>query len=442
VETILLYLLGILIILIGLLLSIGLHEIGHLVPAKLFGVRVAQYMIGFGRTLFSVRRGETEYGIKALPFGGYISMTGMFPPVAGGRARTASTGFFQTMTQDARSASAETIVAGEEERAFYRLATWKRIIIMCGGPFMNLVIAVILYAVVLSGFGVSQVSTTLGSVSDCVLPATSSRQTCAAGDPASPSLQAGFRPGDRLLSMNGTTITTWSQATAIIQKSPNQPIAVVVNRGGSDVTLTATPLLSQRYVYDSSGRVALDGSGKKVTENVGFLGIGAATEVVQQPVSSVLPAVGNNIAAVVGLVITLPQRLVQVGEAAFGSGARDPNGPIGLVGVGRMAGEVASLNSIPIMDRAALLVNILASLNIALLVLNLVPLLPFDGGHIAGALWESIRRFFAKLFKRPDPGPVDVARLIPLTMAVVVVLGAMSLLLVYADIVKPISLFR
>jgi membrane-associated protease RseP (regulator of RpoE activity) len=92
-------------------------------------------------------------------------------------------------------------------------------------------------------------------------------------------------------------------------------------------------------------------------------------------------------------------------------------------------------------DKAAGLIGILASLNIALFVFNLIPLLPLDGGHIAGALWEAIRRGFAKLLRRPDPGPVDMAKLMPLTLAVVVVLGGMSALLIYADIVKPIALF-
>ncbi|HNP16353.1 MAG TPA: site-2 protease family protein, partial [Terrimesophilobacter sp.] len=154
-ETVLLYILGIVIVTVGLAISIALHELGHLVPAKLFGVRVGQYMIGFGPTLWSRTRGETEYGVKAIPLGGYISMAGMFPPAKEGeRGRTASTGFFQAMVQDARTSSADTVRDGEEHRTFYGLAVWKRIIIMCGGPFMNLVIAVVLFAVVLSGFGV------------------------------------------------------------------------------------------------------------------------------------------------------------------------------------------------------------------------------------------------------------------------------------------------
>ena len=441
-ETVALYIVGVLVIVVGLAISIALHELGHFVPAKRFGVKVGQFMIGFGPTLFSRRRGETEYGVKAIPLGGYISMAGMFPPAApGARARTASTGFFQTLVQDARTASADTVVAGEEQRTFYLLPIWKRIVIMLGGPTMNLVIGIVLYGVVLSGFGIPQQSTTIGSVSACVLPATSERQECEASDPEAPGAAAGLQPGDTLLSIDGTAVTDWAQATSLIRAAPDESLSIVIDRDGTQQTITATPSLTERYVTDDRGQVVEDADGAAVTQDVGFLGIGAATEVVQQPVTAVLPAVGENIASVVGIIVNLPQRLIDVANAAFGPGERDPNGPISVVGVGRVAGEVASLNTIPIVDRVSTLVNILASLNIALFVFNLVPLLPLDGGHVAGALWEGIRRFFAKLFKRRDPGPVDTAKLIPLTLTVVVVLGAMSVLLIYADIVKPISVF-
>ncbi|MGX5681268.1 M50 family metallopeptidase [Schumannella luteola] len=440
-DTVLLYILGILIILVGLAISIGLHEVGHLLPAKKFGVRVSQYMIGFGPTIFSWRRGETEYGIKALPLGGYISMAGMFPPTRpGGRSRTATTGLFDTLVQDARSASAETLVDVDESRAFYRLPVLKRIVIMLGGPTMNLLLGILFYAIVLCGFGLPQLSTTIGSVNECVIAATSENQECAADDPAAPGLEAGLEPGDRIVSMNGTAIESWDQATQIIRQSPGEQLAIVVDRNGSEVSLTATPLLSERYVLDENGAIAEDENGDPITQEVGFLGIGAALENVRQPVTAVLPAVGDNIARVVGIVITLPQRLIDVAEAAFGPEERDPNGPIGVVGIGRIAGEITSLNSIAVADRASSLIQILASLNVALFVFNLIPLMPLDGGHVAGAVWEAIRRGFAKLRGKPDPGPVDAARFIPLTLAVSVVLGAMTLLLIYADIVKPISI--
>jgi len=441
VETVLLYVLGILIILIGLALSIGLHEIGHLVPAKKFGVKVGQYMIGFGPTIWSKKYGETQYGVKALPLGGYISMAGMFPPAReGGKPRTASTGFFDTLVQDARTSSADQVKPGDEDRVFYKLPVWKRVVIMLGGPTMNLLIGIVLYGVVLVGFGLPQSTTTIESVSQCVIPATSDQTECTDADDPAPAAAAGIEPGDTIVSIDGKPMSTWEQATAVIRASPGVSLEMVVERDGERVPVTLTPLLTERTVVGDDGKPVTLADGSVKTERVGVVGITSQQENVPQPVTAVLPVVGDNIVGVCKVIVTLPQRLWQVGEAAFGGGERDPNGPIGLVGIGRLAGEITSLQNETVADRAQTLIGMLASLNIALFVFNLIPLMPLDGGHVAGALWEGLRRRVAKLFKRPDPGPVDTAKLVPITVVVSGVLVVMTLLLVYADIVNPISL--
>ena len=465
----LLYIVGVIVVVLGVAISIGLHEIGHLVPAKLFKVRVGQYMIGFGPTLFSRTKGETEYGIKAIPLGGYISMAGMYPPKRGHKAissgtdvfpleneldvveeraerdradqgRTSSTGFFQTMVQDARTASAETVPLGAEDRVFYKLPVWKRIVIMFGGPFMNLVIAAVLFAIVLCGFGTQQLS--IASVSQCIAQnsATATQQTtCGAGDPEAPGAAAGIKPGDQILAVDGIQNPTWDQVTGVIQKSADKKVTFVVSRDGVQKTLVAVPAATTRQTLDSAGKVVKDDDGDPVTARVGFIGIGPTYVLQQRPITAVLPTVGQNIAQDFQIIATFPQRIVQVGQAAFTPEKRDPNGPVGVVGVGRIAGEIASSTAVPWAERFSFLLGLIASLNVALFAFNMIPLLPLDGGHIIGAVWEGVRRFFAKLFRRPDPGPVDIAKLVPLTFVVVIVLGATSLLLAYADIVKPIT---
>lgn len=429
-ETVLLFVLGVAVIVVGIGVSIGLHELGHLSFAKLFGVKVTQYMIGFGNTIWSRRKGETEYGVKAIPFGGYIAMIGMFPPQADGSQR--SRGAIGRMIDSARQSSAETITPGDDHRAFYRLSPWKRIVVMLAGPVMNLLIAVVLIGVIGVGIGVQGSTTTLSSVSECLKPASSTSTSCAASDPAAPAAAAGLRAGDRIVSIDGTRITDWNQLSTLVGDAPGKSLDVVVERDGRQLSLTMTPTLSSKAVQDASG--------KTETVQAGVVGISPTTAYIRQPITSVLPMAGHSIAQVSGVFLKLPQRLVAVWNAAFSSAPREADGPVGLIGVGRFAGEVASDTSTPLLDRFEWLLNILAALNISLFVFNLIPLLPLDGGHVIGAVWEWVKRGWFAVFRRGKTAkPVDMARLMPLTFGVVSVLIAMEILLAYADIVKPVT---
>ena len=446
-----LFVLGVLVVVVGVALSIALHEIGHLVPAKKFGVKVSQYMVGFGPTIWSRRRGETEYGIKAIPLGGYVRMIGMLPPRAGdrpGELRTLSTGRFSQMVDQARADSMEEVRPGDEDRVFYKLSPGKKIIIMLGGPIMNLVIAAVLLTGVITIYGLPQVAPKVGLLSKCVPTAAPTLQvpqpTCAAGDPQSPAMAAGLKDGDRILSVDGRAITKWDEVSSAIRESQGRTMTWVVQRGDEQVTISITPAVLERATYDAENK-PVEQNGQLVLTSMGFAGITPAQELVRTPIYEAPKFIWDRTVDTASIIVRIPEKMTGVMQAAFGSGERDPNGPISVVGVGRIGGEVAALD-IPADEggnwlKLAQLVLLIASLNLALFVFNLIPLLPLDGGHVAGAIWEAIKKGWARLRHKPDPGYVDVAKGLPIAYGMSLVLITMSVLLIYADLVKPIDIF-
>ncbi|WHS34524.1 M50 family metallopeptidase [Auritidibacter ignavus] len=443
---ILAFTLGVLAIAVGIILSIALHEIGHLVPAKLFGVRVTQYMVGFGKTLFSIRRGETEYGVKAIPLGGYVAMIGMYPPQAPGeKPKTSSTGVFQQMSQQAREISAAEIRPGDENRLFVQLPVWKRIIIMLGGPAMNLLIAVVLTGILITSFGVNTATTTVSEVYRCVqavqVAATQDEiAECDDNDPDGPAYAAGLQPGDTITSFNGVAVESWDELTGLIRQRAGGSTPMTYEREGQQHDTEITPVLTERPVVDDLGRTETDESGDLVTHQVGFVGMGSQVERVQQPVTQTFPVIGQQLEATFRVIVVLPVRLWDTAQVLITDGERDPNGPMSVVGVGRIAGEAAAMDEIPLQDRVAMLVSLIAGVNIALMAFNLIPLLPLDGGHVVGALWDGGRKLWAKLRGRPRPPAFDISRLLPVTYVVAVALLGMGVLLIVADIFKPVTL--
>jgi membrane-associated protease RseP (regulator of RpoE activity) len=427
-----LFVVGIVVFFFGLLASIALHELGHLSFAKLFGVRVPQYMVGFGPTMWSRHTGETEYGVKWIPLGGYIRMIGMLPPRRGdaeGTLRGSSTGPFQSLIESARGASLEEVGPGDEDRVFYRKKWWQKVIIMFAGPLMNLVLAFVFISIVLMGIGQATLQPVIGEVFKCQIPAAQTGRECAPNDQATPAVKAGLKPGDRFLSYDGHKVKSYAAMRELIRASGGHMVPVVVRRGGQDLSLKIPVTINQMPSLTDPGK----------TQNVGYLGISPTLARERSGPVAVVKQMSDLTTRTVGSLINMPKKMVGVWNAAFSDQKRDPNGPIGVVGASRIGGEIAASDE-PGLDKFAFFLMMLGTVNFAIGMFNLVPLLPLDGGHILGALWEGLKRGIARLAHRPDPGHVDVAKALPLTYAMAAVIITMGALLIYADLVNPVRL--
>ncbi|WP_329602854.1 M50 family metallopeptidase [Actinomadura soli] len=420
------------IVFFGLLVSIALHELGHFSFAKLFRVRTTQFMVGFGPTMKSWRRGETEYGVKWIPLGGYVRMIGMLPPRKGdapGQVRQASTGPFQGLIESARGAALEEVRPGDEDRVFYAKKWWQKALIMVGGPAMNLILAVLFFAILLMGIGTNQPQPVINTVAQCIVPASQSElKDCPANAPQTPAKQVGLLPGDRIVAFDGKRIGDYRDLQEQIRDAGGRTVPMTVRRDGQDLRMNVPITRNKMRDLDNEDKIV----------NVGFLGITPGSAVERQGPGAVASTMGDLTSRTAGALVRMPQKMVGVWNAAFGGEERDPNGPIGVVGVSRIGGEFAADDTIAGSQKVAYFVMLLGSLNLAVGLFNLVPLLPLDGGHIAGALLEAVKKLFAKIFRRPDPGYVDVAKALPVTYVMAAVLIVMGGLLIYADLFNPV----
>ena len=431
--TILLYTLGVLVFAVGVAASIGLHELGHLYPAKRFGVKVTQYFVGFGRTVWSTRRGETEYGLKAIPLGGYVKLVGMLPPSkddATSRPRSSNTGMFTQLISDARTAEYEHVGPEDHHRLFYKLPWWKKLIVMSGGPMVNLAIAFVLFAGIFGLHGTFEPTTTVSVVSKCVVPVQDEGRGCTPADPVSPAAKAGLLPGDVIVSFNGEPVEEWSQLVAMIRGNKDGQAVIGYVRDGAQRTTTTSTTVKSVSSLDEPGEFV----------KAGFLGVVSTNVKERHGLLYTADRMRLMTWQTLEALAELPVKVWGVAKAVVGVEERDQYGPVSVVGAGRVAGEITSDASSPAVERFVFLVSLLAGLNLFVGMFNFVPLLPLDGGHIAGALYEGGRRGVARLRGRPDPGCVDVGKLLPIAYVMASVLLVMSLVLIAGDIVAPISL--
>lgn len=410
--------------------SIALHELGHLLPAKLFGVKVTQYFVGFGRTLWSSHWGETQWGFKLLPLGGYVRLVGMYPPGRPGQLETR--GPVARLADSARAVEYETITAADDGRLFYQKPVWQKVVVMAGGITMNLLLAFAILLGVNALHGQYRPQLVADQVSECVIPASQADKHCTSSDPVAPARAAGMRAGDRITAFNGTTVTSWDQLSDLIRANRDGQALVVVERGGKPVQLRPT------HTIVTGVRDELD-PGKTV--EAGFLGVTPTYQLTRGGLGQTAHDMWLQTEQSVTALARFPVKVWNVGADLVTGRQRDASGPVSIVGASRAAGEIASSKGLALGDKIASWFAMLGSLNLFVALLNVVPLPPLDGGHIAGAVYEALKRGGARLLGRPDPGHADTARMLPVAYAVGGFLAVAGALLVVADLVSPVKVF-
>ncbi|MCP2260776.1 RIP metalloprotease RseP [Streptoalloteichus tenebrarius] len=395
------FVLGVVLFALGIGVSIALHEFGHLLTAKAFGMKATRYFVGFGPKIFSFRRGETEYGLKAIPAGGFVQIVGM--------------------------TALEEVDREDEPRAFYNKPVWQRVIVLAAGSITHFLIGILVLFVMAVSIGLPNLDNKaiVGEVSACV-PATPTQKECRPGDPA-PARQAGLRPGDEILAVGGRSTPTYEDVLRTTREMSG-PTPFRIRRDGQEQTLTVDVAKVQRAPLDAK-------AGDTQLVSVGAVGL-SNSRLLQYGVLEAVPATlgltGQMFENTWEGIKRLPQKVPAVWRAIMGE--NDPERPVSVVGASVIGGDAA--------ERGLweLFLMLLAGLNFFVGVFNLLPLLPLDGGHIAVNVYGRVRDWVRRLRGLPAGAPVDYTKLLPITYVLMLLGGAMMLLTVTADIVNPIRL--
>jgi len=390
--------LGVLAFVVALLISVMVHEFGHFFFAKKFGMKVTEFFLGFGYKIWSFTRGETEFGVKAIPAGGYCRIVGM--------------------------STEEELSPEEEPRAFVKASAPRRLVVLGAGSVSHFIIGFFLLFVIFFGIGVSTTLPVIDQVLPCInTSATSS--ACTAGATTSPAKSSGLLAGDRIISINGKVVKDWNADIQVIRNSADKPVTLKINRAGQLLTLVVTP--------------------KQVTvagKSYGMLGIiskiGLQREGIVTSLHETWSLGSNFFSTSIKSLVTLPSKVPALFRQTFLGAKRDANGLVGVVGVAQATAATASDHALSFGDKLETFLLIIASLNIFVGIFNLLPLLPLDGGHMAVAIIDGVRRSNARRRGRPAPAPIALEKLMPLTAVVFIFLVGLSLMLLAADIFNPV----
>lgn len=397
--------LGILAFVLAIAASIALHEAGHMFTARAFGMRVRRYFIGFGPTLWSTTKGGTEYGVAALPFGGFCDIAGM--------------------------TAMDPVTPEETPYAMVNKPAWQRIAVLAGGIVMNLLIGIVIvyFVAIFAGIPNPNADTTprVGEVT-CVADQVDAG-TLADCEGEGPAGEAGVRPGDTIVAVDGAPVEQFADVREAVADKQGQTVELELLRDGAPVTV-AVPVAGVERITTSGGRVT-----------VGAVGIIAAPipdAIKRYGPAEAVPATarftGEMLRVTVEGIVAFPGKIPGVVASLFGA-ERDVEGPVSIIGASRTGGELAEQN------QWSAFWMVLASLNFFLALFNLVPLPPLDGGHIAVVCYEKLRDAFRRMRGLPPGGPANYEKLMPLTYTMAALLLAVGVLVMAADVVNPVRIF-